>query len=255
MGLLDKIEKKIQKHPLAKEDYEAKVYYLNAIAYFISVDDVISDAEKTSFNSIIELLNCDNVKDDLYDFFENPDIDDFENIFQYIKDKDYFLHYILDIFYLLEDNKLNENEERFLNIILDLLDYKEDDILLLLSFCNAVKEENSKSIEDIFAEIYRNDFFLENIDSIQKFYKFTNSLQRKLSKMILENEIPSLEKELNDYLKPYIELQQILIYENLISLRCTDIEKDIEKEKIKNKIKTLNNKDKVIKILLDNLLV
>lgn len=263
MGLLDKIEKKVQKHPLVEEDYESKIYYLNAIAYFISVDDVISDAEKTAFNSIIELLNCDNVKDDLYDFIENSDVEEFENIFQYIKDKDYFLQYILDVFYLLEDGELNKNEKRFLNIILDLLDYKEDDILPLLSFCKAIKDENSKGIRDTFTEIYRNDFLLKNINTVKQFYKLTNSSKRELSQMILNNEIPSLEKELQRMLKKMERLPRnswgnsnTTIAGNVLALSLgldiTDNASNIKKDEIKNKIKAFNNQDKVIDFLLEH---
>ena len=199
MGLLEKIEKKMQHHPLDEETLESKIYFLNAIAYFISIDDVISRSEKAAFNSIIELLNCEDAKDDLYDFMENPDVDEFENIFYYLKENNYSLSYILDIFYLVEDNKLNKKEKKLLNIILELFDYKEDDILPLLDFCNAIKKENTEYIVGFFAELDRNDFLINNKESIQQFYELTIKLQRNSSNSFFD--ILSIPKDMNDMYK------------------------------------------------------
>ena len=56
MGLLDRLEKEIKEHPLKNENIEKKIQYLNGIAYFISIDNVITNNEREYFLNLIDFI-------------------------------------------------------------------------------------------------------------------------------------------------------------------------------------------------------
>jgi len=195
MGLLDKLEKKIAKHPLADETYETKINYLNALAFFIVIDDKITEHEKDSFNKIIELLDCEDAKDDLYDFMENPDLDEFENIFKFIDEKDYFITYILEVFYLLEHKTLNDFESRFIDMIIDIFKYTKDELDIIFEFVNNISNE-----DEIIASMKKIVTCKKLFDKSKDFYSFYKLSHKTKDTLVNEykkyNEIIELELEL-----------------------------------------------------------
>ncbi len=118
MGLLDQIKKKTQpKHQLNDSSLEIKINYLQAVAFFIAIDDTITENEKETFNNIIKLLDCEEMEDDLYSFLENPDLSEFDNIFKFIRENNYSAIYIKEILYISKEQKLNLKQQKFLKLI------------------------------------------------------------------------------------------------------------------------------------------
>ncbi len=180
MGLLDNIEKTIAKHPVAEMGYEAKVHYLNAIAYFIAIDDDISDEEKKEFDKLIELVDCSEIREDLYGFLNHPDMDEFETIFFFLEEKNIFVTYLLEVFYMVGDAKVNNLEDRFVYLLMELLEYKPDEIQSIKAFSTSILNRDSKSMRSCFKTILDNKKLSTKVDEFMSFYRLNNSMKREL---------------------------------------------------------------------------
>ena len=243
MGLLDKLENKIAKHPLVNETYEIKISYLNAIAFFISIDDRITEAEKKNFDKIIVLLDCKDVKDDLYEFLENPDLDEFENTFKFINEKGYFITYLLEVFYLIEHTELNNFESRFINMIIDMFHYTKDEIKFIFEFVKNIKENNDEKIINSFDSILSIEKLYKERNKFYTFYKLSHNVKNKFLNLVKQKEI---------------NIKILLIDIQLIALRKTIKKRRLSSrifntKKLKKELKELEKEKKICQKEIDKL--
>jgi len=180
MGLLDNIEKTIAKHPVTEMGYETKVHYLNAIAYFIAIDDDISDEEKKEFDKLIELLDCSEIREDLYGFLYHPEMDEFETIFFFLEEKNIFVTYLLEIFYMVKDAKVNNLEGRFVHLLMEILEYKPDEIQSIKAFNASILNRDSKAMTSCFKAILDNKKLVTKVNEFISFYRLNNSMKGEL---------------------------------------------------------------------------
>ena len=156
MGLLDRLEKEIKEHPLKNENIEKKIQYLNGIAYFISIDNVITNNEREYFLNLIDLLNCNEAEEDLLIFLENPDEQEFKNTFSYLHQNELMITYFLEVFFTIQNENLNEFENRFIDIILGMYEYPKMQIDTIFEFVKIVQTKDDRRIIEYFEDIQNN---------------------------------------------------------------------------------------------------
>jgi len=179
MGLLNKLEKKLQKHPLRDESFEMKINYLNAVAFFMAIDDSVSEQEEKEFIHFIELLECEDAKDDLLDFLHYPQEEEFENIFHALDEKSLLITYLLEIFFMLE-NGCNKEEERFIDLVINEFGYKKGEKNLLLALVHNAK--SNKNVKTIYKSIADSKTLKDNLQQINSFYKLSLENRKLLGK-------------------------------------------------------------------------
>jgi len=199
MGLLDKLENKIAKHPLADETYETKINYLNAIGFFIAIDDKITEYEIDSFNKIIELLDCEEAKDDLYDFMENPDLDEFENTFKFMNEKAQFTTYLLEVLFFSDSYKFNEKEMKFIDLVIERNNSIDNSIY---NFINTIQKNDD--FTKAFSYLLEQEGLFKTAKEVFDFYSINDDLRQKLSNEIklkkqpYEDEISELSSKVSN---------------------------------------------------------
>jgi len=249
MGLLDKLENQIAKHPLEDETYEIKVNYLNAIAFFIAIDDRVTEYEKKSFDKIIELLNCDGAKDDLYDFMEHPNLDEFENTFKFINEKGYFITYLLEVFYFQNEKEFNEFESRFVAMVADISDYTNDELNKISQFAKYAQNKDEEKLIALFKQIVTDKKLFNSSKEFYYFYKLSHRIKGVLAQIDKQrkeilNSMDSLRKMIADedsgnqseFYKVFKEKIKIIL--KLIALEMKSQEIEIQEMKSRlNKIR------------------
>lgn len=188
MGLLDRLEKEIKEHPLKNENIEKKIQYLNGIAYFISIDNVITNNEREYFLNLIDLLNCNEVKEDLLLFLENPDeqnLEEFKNTFSYFHQNELMITYFLEVFFTIQNENLNEFENRFIDIILGMYEYPKTQIDSIFEFVKIVQTKDDKSIIEYFKDI---QIYEKYLVYLANFYQLNFETKNSLNKIIIDNE-------------------------------------------------------------------
>ena len=185
MGLLDRLEKEIKEHPLKNENIEKKIQYLNGIAYFISIDNVITNNEREYFLNLIDLLNCNEVKEDLLIFLENPDEQEFKNTFSYFQQNELMITYFLEVFFTIQNENLNEFENRFIDIILGMYEYPKMQIDTIFEFVKIVQTKDDKSIIEYFKDI---QIYEKYLVYLANFYQLNFETKNSLNKIIIDNE-------------------------------------------------------------------
>ena len=123
MGLLDEIKKKTKpKHELNHLNLELRINYIQAIAFFIAIDDVIEEDEKNKFQELINNLECQDMLDDLIEFLDNPLVDDFEDIFDLLNNNGNLKIFMSEIKNFKKS--FNKDEKEFIEIISNRYNFK-----------------------------------------------------------------------------------------------------------------------------------
>lgn len=185
MGLLDRLEKEIKEHPLKNENIEKKIQYLNGIAYFISIDNVITNNEREYFLNLIDLLNCNEAKEDLLLFLENPDEQEFKNTFSYLHQNELMIIYLLEIFFTIQNENLNEFENRFIEIISVKYEYTKTQIDTIFEFAKIIQTKDDRRIIEFFKNI---QIYEKYLVYLANFYQLNFETKNDLNKIIIDNE-------------------------------------------------------------------
>ena len=185
MGLLDRLEKEIKEHPLKNENIEKKIQYLNGIAYFISIDNVITNNEREYFLNLIDLLNCNEVKEDLLIFLENLDEQEFKNTFSYFQQNELMITYFLEVFFTIQNENLNEFENRFIDIILGMYEYPKMQIDTIFEFVKIVQTKDDRRIIEYFEDIQNNKkIYEEYLVYLANFYQLNFKTKKDLNEIV-----------------------------------------------------------------------
>ena len=149
MGILDKIEKEIQNHPLKEENLELRVSYLKAIAYFLSADELVTNIEKEHFSELIRILECEDIKEDLLEFLTEPDVKEFKESFVSLDKYDFFTTFVAEIIAIpREEEEFNTEENRLLDMVLDMLSYTDEQKAQILNIQNSIHFLNRDEIKE-----------------------------------------------------------------------------------------------------------
>lgn len=185
MGLLDRLEKEIKEHPLKNENIEKKIQFLNGIAYFISIDNVITNNEREYFLNLIDLLNCNEAKEDLLLFLENPDEQEFKNTFSYFQQNELMITYFLEVFFTIQNENLNEFENRFIDIILGMYEYPKMQIDTIFEFVKIVQTKDDRRIIEYFEDIQNNKkIYEEYLVYLANFYQLNFKTKKDLNEIV-----------------------------------------------------------------------
>lgn len=185
MGLLDRLEKEIKEHPLKNENIEKKIQFLNGIAYFISIDNVITNNEREYFLNLIDLLNCNEAKEDLLLFLENPDEQEFKNTFSYLHQNELMITYFLEVFFTIQNENLNEFENRFIDIILSMYEYPKMQIDTIFEFVKIAQTKDDKRIIEFFKEIQNEKkIYEEYLVYLANFYQLNFKTKNDLNEIV-----------------------------------------------------------------------
>ena len=213
MGLLDRLEKEIKEHPLKNENIEKKIQYLNGIAYFISIDNVITNNEREYFLNLIDLLNCNEVKEDLLIFLENPDEQEFKNTFSYFQQNELMITYFLEVFFTIQNENLNEFENRFIDIILSMYEYPKMQIDTIFEFVKIAQTKDDKKIIEFFKEIQNEKkIYEEYLVYLANFYQLNFKTKKDLNEIVKNGYIlkrEDIEKLIDDLVEARKVIQDI----------------------------------------------
>jgi hypothetical protein len=200
MGLLDEIEKKIQKHPIAQMSFEIRVDYLKAVAYFLAIDEKVTSEEKNIYITLIKLLDCEDIEDDLVDFLEHISENEFEEVFSILKEKMLATTYLLEIISIKNETIWNFEEERFIEILLDIFSYNNEYLEIIVNFIRESEFED-KTILNI-QDILYNDKYNLLVQNFIQFYKLPYKLKKTLEKVTINEKKNEIDKLIN-VLKSY----------------------------------------------------
>lgn len=116
MGLWEDIKSHTkEKHQLNLLSVEDKKFYLLAVAFFIAIDEAITQDKKDKFEELIDSLDSHDLKDELFEFLDTPNADVFEDVFNFLNIRNYFEIYMEDILKIAEN--MNEKDNDFINFI------------------------------------------------------------------------------------------------------------------------------------------
>ena len=191
---LDKMKKKLLLHPLKKELFETRIKYIQAIAFFIAIDDNISDEEQKSYLELVEILECKDLQDDLLEFLHNTDEEEPEKVFDIFENHTQLLYfYLSEIAYRASQDGLNKDEKEFLEFIEERYSLQSERVEALFDYIHALtKDDMQLKIKSAFKLISHKDL-VSKIEPFLECYKLD-----KPDKFITIDELQHGKKSLKD---------------------------------------------------------
>ena len=181
MSLLNKIKKSRENHILKECDPITKSNYLQAIIYFLVIDDKVEDFQIAKLKNLIDLFKMKESEDEFLKSIKNPDLlEEFEGVFDGLKE--YGISYLAELFFSFVKDDLNNDEIEFFNLILQNIDVTEAELNLLIEFFEVLKTNSRKDILSICKKIV-------------KYERLTNKLEEFAKGVTLY--IPNLELNIN----------------------------------------------------------
>ena len=151
MSLLEKLKEQQEKekivHPLKEESFEIKTNYLKAIAYFIVIDEKITEKEKEKFVKLIDALECKELEEELLEFLQEPNIEEFNEVFEHIGVMRFGYYYLVEVLHLDDIQSLSKNEEEFIALVLEKIGVSESELSLMMKFYQ--NNNNSSNLKEI----------------------------------------------------------------------------------------------------------
>ena len=206
MTLLEKLQHKEKQkkstHPLLSENFEVRVNYLMAVAYFLSIDEKRRLGGKEEYVALIKTLECEDTQNDLLKHLKEPYIEEFDEIFNYIGEKIFRYYFIIEILHLQNDLEFNEIEYEFIDIVLPKLQIKREELELIGTFYKEDKEKiyyKIKKNEPLYDAIKKIAPYIATkypieersadslVQKMQKMQNFKEYLPDKLTKELIDN--------------------------------------------------------------------
>jgi len=150
-------------HPLTKVSLEERVSYLKAIAVFVALED----ANRKKFTRLIKLLECEDVREDLFNFLETITEEQQIEIYDSLKER-VRLQLSIDIIYNF-NVKIIKTSDLFVN---DLLLVSRPILSLLQKLILAIKVGKKNKINKAYLELLNFNGLYEAVGEFANIYGF-----------------------------------------------------------------------------------
>ena len=182
MGLLEEIKQNRVIHPLKEESLELKAEYLKGVAYFLAIDENITDDEKAKFDELIGFLDCEDIREDLFTFLQKPEASEFDATLKAIREKRYVFVYLSELFYISSKDTLSKEEEEFVKMVSKVFQVTEAEMSFVATFIKSIKTESHDRLIRQIKEMLEDDTISLQLKKLVKFYRLDNSVRAELLK-------------------------------------------------------------------------
>lgn len=169
----------LQKHPVANEELEIKVHYLNGLALMMNVDEEIHETEKKYLSILINTFQLeDSMLEQFTTFAKEPEEDATNEFLKIISNsEDTKINFMVDALIIADqDCNIHDNEKALLNYYFEMLSFSSEETRKVRDVAEIIKNKDKDEALSLFSadkEFYNKfaylfEFFGIYVDTIIK---------------------------------------------------------------------------------------